>query len=77
MLGNSLPIIVGGNLTMIFFADLRTCQTFGIIPYGQHQLVSHQTFRYKVECHSLSHFTYHHTGFLESIRLLQNLSAAE
>ena len=62
---------------MIFLADFRTCQAFRIITYSQHQLVSHQPLRYQVEGHSFCHFLYHHTGFLESVRLLEYYSFAE
>ena len=77
MLGHSLSVVVGGNLSMILFTDFRTCQTLRIIADGQHQLFSHQTLRYEVEGHSLGHFSYHHTGFLECVWFLQHLSATE
>ena len=70
MFWHGLAVVVGGDLTMILLADFRTSETFCIITNGQHQLVSHQTFRYEVECHSFCHFPYYHTGLLESIWLL-------
>ena len=77
MFWHILPVIIGSNLTVIFLTNFWSCQTFCIITYGQHQLVCHQTLRNQVECHSFCHFLYHHTGFLECVRLLQHLSAAE
>ena len=62
---------------MIILTNLRTCQVLRIIAYGQYQLVCHQSLRYQIERHTLSHLLYHHTGFLRVIGFLQHLSATE
>ena len=77
MFGHLFTVVVGGYLSMILGSDFRKSQTLCIIANSQYQLVCHQTLRNQVECHSFRHFTYHHTGFLKIVWLLQHLSAAE
>ena len=70
MLGNGLAIVVCGNLTMILFPYLRTCQALGVIAHGEHELVGDHALRHQIEGHSLGHLHNDDTGFLERVGFL-------
>ena len=77
MFWHHTSVVVLRHLTVIECSYIRIFQTFSVVVDRYYELAGNKTSRHQFQRHSLRHFPYYHTCFLEGVGRLEHLSAAE